>query len=143
MVLADETLFVAGPPDATDEGTPKAFVLANPLSEKALAEALDSWRGARGALLWAVSAEDGRRLSAHKLQSPPVWDGMAATENRLFVSLRNGCVQWLGRPIAGAETRALNALRKPLEGREAKVPRARGGFLQTVASSGPKWHDWA
>ena len=31
-----------------------------------------------GGLLWAVSPKDGSRLTDYKLDSPPVWDGMAA-----------------------------------------------------------------
>jgi outer membrane protein assembly factor BamB len=96
MVLAGKTLFVAGPPDPADEGAPQAFVLDNPLSEGALDRALAAWRGEQGALLWAVSAEDGRKLSAYELESPPVWDGMAAASGRLFVSLGSGCVQCWG-----------------------------------------------
>jgi hypothetical protein len=96
MVLADKTLFVAGPPDVTEQGAPKSFLLANPLSEKELDEALAAWNSERGALLWAVSAQDGRRLSARALESPPVWDGMAMAKNRLFLSLQNGYVQCWG-----------------------------------------------
>jgi hypothetical protein len=93
MVLAGETLFIAGPPDPADEGAPKAFVLANPLSERQLEQAAAAWNGERGAMLWAVSAADGGKLSARPLKSPPVWDGMAAAGGRLFVSLQGGAIQ--------------------------------------------------
>jgi hypothetical protein len=102
MVLADKTLFVAGPPDPADQGTPKAFVLANPLSEESLDQARAAWEGDRGALLWAVSTEDGRKLSAYELDSPPVWDGMAAARDKLFISLKSGSVQcWAAGVDAG------------------------------------------
>jgi outer membrane protein assembly factor BamB len=93
MVLADDTLFLAGPPDLADEGAPSTFALANPLSEEALNQAASAWEGRQGARLWAVSAADGRKLAALKLVCPPIWDGMAATRGHLFVSLQNGALQ--------------------------------------------------
>jgi hypothetical protein len=98
MVLAGKTLFVAGPPDGTDEGAPRSFVLANPLSDEQLDRALAAWEGEHGAKLWVVSAKDGRKLSAHKMESPPVWDGMAAAKNRLYMSLISGCVECWASP---------------------------------------------
>ena len=44
-------------------------------------------------MLWAASAADGKKLAAHKLAAAPCWDGLAAANGRLFVSLRNGTVQ--------------------------------------------------
>ncbi|MHC4401158.1 MAG: hypothetical protein ACYTG0_15895 [Planctomycetota bacterium] len=49
-------------------------------------------------MLVAASATDGNALNEHRLESPPVWDGMAAANNRLFIALTNGCVEcWGGR----------------------------------------------
>ncbi|MEA3225238.1 MAG: hypothetical protein U9Q07_04745 [Planctomycetota bacterium] len=37
-----------------------------------------------------MSASNGEKLSEQSLDSPPVWDGMAAANGRLYVSLENG-----------------------------------------------------
>ncbi|MCK5270375.1 MAG: hypothetical protein KAJ46_06305, partial [Sedimentisphaerales bacterium] len=49
--------------------------------------------GRKGALLWAVSASDGKKLNEYKLGALPVWDGMATAYGRLYLSLKNGRVQ--------------------------------------------------
>ena len=80
MVLADKTLFVAGP---------KA-----PLSVE---DPTDAWQGLAGGLLWAVSADTGERLAAYSLDSPPVFDGLIATSDRLIYSATDGRVVCMGR----------------------------------------------
>jgi len=91
MVMADKTLFIAGPPDIIDEEqifkNPGALGIARKLREQT--EAFD---GQKGALLHAVSAPDGRKLAEYKLESVPVWDGMAAANGRLYLSMKNGRV---------------------------------------------------
>jgi len=71
MVLADKVLFVAGPnagngPVGRDEN--------------------------QGALLMAISASDGTELARYQLDSSPIFDGMAAANGRLYLSLENGHV---------------------------------------------------
>ena len=80
MVLADKTLFIAGPPDVLDPKDP-----------------LGAFEGRMGAKLWAVSSIDGRKLAEYKLDSPPVFDGMAAAERRLYVSTRAGQLICMGK----------------------------------------------
>ena len=75
MLLADQTLWIAGPPDSRD-----------------LAEAAAGLEGKRGGLLWAVSASDGKKLCEYRLDSPPVFDGMAAAGGRLYLALHDGRV---------------------------------------------------
>ena len=91
MVLADETLFIAGPPDITDEeqtfNNPDAPDLLKRLGEQA--EALD---GQKGALLRVVSASNGEKLTEYELETVPVWDSMAASNGRLYIALKNGKV---------------------------------------------------
>jgi len=87
MVVADDRMFIAGPPDLTRVGAPtgdSALQLENP------AEALAAWQGKKGADLWAVSAETGEPVSRRKLDSAPVFDGMIAADDRLIISLRDG-----------------------------------------------------
>jgi len=80
MVLADETLFVAGPPDVLDPKDP-----------------LGAFEGRKGALLWAVSASDGKKLAEYKLDSPPIFDGMIAAGGRLYISTINGRLICMGK----------------------------------------------
>jgi len=95
MVLAGRTLFVAGPPDVVDEEKTWGHTLEPQVQAKlkAQSEALD---GAQGALLWAVSAEDGARRGRYRLESPPVLDGMIAANGRLYLSLKNGTILCMG-----------------------------------------------
>lgn len=80
MVLADKTLFVAGPPDVLDPDDP-----------------LGAFEGRKGALLWAMSASDGKELAEYKLDSPPVFDGMIAAGGRLYISTRDGRLICMGK----------------------------------------------
>lgn len=73
MVLAGETLFVAGPPDAFAAQDPAAV-----------------WEGRGGGKLWAVSAESGEKLAAFPLEAPPIFDGLIATPGRLMCSTTDG-----------------------------------------------------
>ena len=96
MVLADRTLFVAGPPDVVDEENIWGRTLepAVQVKLKAQSDALD---GAQGALVWAVSAEDGTRQAEYQLESPPVFDGMIAAYGRLYISTIDGHLICMGK----------------------------------------------
>jgi len=95
MALADKTLFVAGPPDLVDEEA-AARAIGNPETKKKLAEQEAALEGQRGSLLAAVAAGDGARLAAYRLESAPVFDGMAAAGGRLYLSMLDGSVLCLG-----------------------------------------------
>lgn len=75
MVLADRTLFLAGPPEGAG-----------------LDDLSAAHQGRTAALLWAVSADDGRKLGDCPLTAPPVWDGMAAAHDRLYLCTVDGHV---------------------------------------------------
>jgi outer membrane protein assembly factor BamB len=79
MVLAGDTLFLAGPPNVFPQGDPYAAL-----------------EGRKGATLWAVSASDGGKLSERSLEKMPVFDGMAAAEGKLFIATEGGEVICLG-----------------------------------------------
>jgi len=90
MVLANNVLFVAGPPDVfapgpTNVGNP---YVQGPLD--ALRKQAEALEGKHGGLLQAVSAVDGTRLSELKLDAGPVWDGMAAADGSLLLALSDG-----------------------------------------------------
>jgi outer membrane protein assembly factor BamB len=78
IVLAGDHLFLAGTPDAVPKDDPYA-----------------AFEGRMGALLWALSATDGKRLAEMKLTSPPVFDGISAAGGRLFVATTDGSVTCL------------------------------------------------
>jgi hypothetical protein len=89
MVLANDTLLVAGPPDVVDEkamwGRSNAPEFAAKMREQS--EALE---GAKGSVLRAVSKKDGKTLSETKHEWLPAFDGMIAAGGRVYVSVAGG-----------------------------------------------------
>ena len=79
MVRAAGRLFVAGSPDVVDPKDPHA-----------------AWEGRKGGVLVVFDAANGEKLSEIRLDAPPVWDGMAATAGRLFISTVDANVVCLG-----------------------------------------------
>ena len=78
MVLAGGTLLLAGPPDVIPEDDPyRAF------------------DGRMGATLWTVSVANGKKLAEYQLDGPPVFDGMAAANGRVYLSTTDGTVRCL------------------------------------------------
>ena len=91
MVLADKALFVAGPPDVVDEED----IFSKPFDREVAAKAteqVNALKGQKGALLLSFSIADGKKHSNLRLESCPVFDGMAAAENKLFISMMDGSV---------------------------------------------------
>ena len=89
LVLANKTLFIAGPPDIVDEED-AFFRLSDAAVLEKLAEQSALLEGKNGALMWALSATDGKRLWEYKLDSLPVWDGMVASSGKLYLATVNG-----------------------------------------------------
>jgi outer membrane protein assembly factor BamB len=73
LVLAQNTLFLAGPPDIFATNDPEGAL-----------------EGREGGVLCALSAADGKELARHDLDSIPVFDGMAAAYGRLYLSMKDG-----------------------------------------------------
>jgi outer membrane protein assembly factor BamB len=95
MVLAGPTLWFAGPPELVSEAD--AFRKANdPAMLAQLRQQDEAFEGKRGALLWAVSAADGKQLGQWRLESLPVFDGMIAADARLYLSTSDGRVLCMG-----------------------------------------------
>jgi len=95
MVLAGETFFVAGPSDVLNEDD--AFNRPGDPKVKAKILAQDAaYEGKSPAVLMAVSAAKGKKLFRLNLPAPPVWDGMAAANGRLYLAMKNGNVLCLG-----------------------------------------------
>ena len=91
MVLAGGTLFIAGPPDLINEQ--QVFTQINdPKVRQSLIDQAAALNGEKGAILMAVLTADGKQLAQYDLDSPPVFDGMAAARGCLFMSMTNGKV---------------------------------------------------
>ena len=75
LVLAGETLFVAGLPDVVDPDDPLA-----------------SFDGRKGASIVAIETDGGAKLSEYRLDSPPVFDSLIAAAGKLYLSDREGNV---------------------------------------------------
>jgi hypothetical protein len=73
MVKTKDILFVGGSEDKFDEKNPFAL-----------------FEGNTPGLIWAVSPSDGKKLSSLSCKSQPVFNGMAATKGKMFVSQQNG-----------------------------------------------------
>jgi len=95
LVMAGDRLFVAGPPDLVDtETTFKEWTA--PASQSALADQAAALEGAKGGLLWVVSASDGTRQAEYRLEAPPVFCGLATAGGRLYMATTAGTVLCFG-----------------------------------------------
>jgi outer membrane protein assembly factor BamB len=130
MVLAENALFAAGPPDVEDE-VESVRALSDPATQQKLAEQSAAFEGRRGGLLVAVSPDDGRKLAAYRLDSMPHFDGLIAAGGRLYLSTADGKVLCLGTgegnplPIAPEATVAARPPEPVVEVPPAKPRRAR------------------
>jgi hypothetical protein len=77
MVLAGNTLFIAGPAGNA-------------------ATSLNAFEGKKGVRLAAVSTSDGKILAYYKLDSLAVFDGLAAAQGCLFLATTDGKVHCFG-----------------------------------------------
>jgi outer membrane protein assembly factor BamB len=96
MVMADRTLFVAGPADTVDENEIRKRI-GTAEADRQLREQVDAFVGKKGAMLWAVSAKDGEKQAELHLDELPVFDGMAAAYGRLYMTTIDGNVVCLGK----------------------------------------------
>jgi len=75
MIHAGDMLFLAGTPYAAGQ-----------------VDLAATHAGTKGGRLSIWSAANGVKLGGQTLDAPPVWDGMAAANGRLYISLVNGSV---------------------------------------------------
>ncbi|HJN18677.1 MAG TPA: LamG-like jellyroll fold domain-containing protein, partial [Armatimonadota bacterium] len=94
LVLAGDTLFVAGPDDLLDEPAALAAPESPETQEKIAAQSA-ALAGESGGVLRAVASGDGTLLSEMRLDTIPVWDGMAATNGSLYIAGIDGTVRCL------------------------------------------------
>ncbi|MFC1596551.1 PQQ-binding-like beta-propeller repeat protein [Planctomycetota bacterium] len=93
MVLCDKVLFVAGPPDLFGVAPGDALYPYTPAAPRSLRSQREALAGKKGSLLWAVAADDGKKLSETKLVGLPAWDGLIAARGRLYLTMRDGAVR--------------------------------------------------
>ena len=97
MVKADQTLFVAGPPDRMDEeATLQKLIQRTPDVQQQLTAQAAALSGAQGGILRAVAAADGSTLFEIPFEGLPVWDGMAAAQGRLYLATTDGRILCFG-----------------------------------------------
>jgi hypothetical protein len=51
-----------------------------------------SFKGKQGGAMWVISAKDGEKLAEYDLPYPPNFDGLAASQGRIYMSVVNGSV---------------------------------------------------
>ena len=78
LLLADDTLFLAGCRDVIPKDDPTA-----------------AYEGRGESLLWVVSAADGRKIAEYELDAPPVNDGLSAAAGKLYIASTDGTVTCL------------------------------------------------
>jgi len=123
MVVAGERLFVAGPPAVADEWD--VYLRYGDADVQAkMADHAAAFEGRKGAFVMAVSKTDGKKLGAYHLDSPPVFDGMAAAGRRMFLATTDGKLLCLG----AGDGKPLKAAPKVQPG---PVPTARPGIVET------------
>jgi len=80
MIKVGGRLVVAGVTDQFDEEKPYAV-----------------YEGKKGGILCVLSAGDGKEVFQRQLASPPVWDGVAAANGRIYMSSIDGSVSCFGK----------------------------------------------
>jgi len=79
MAVGGPTLLCAGTPDSLDLDEPWA-----------------AYEGKRGGALFALATEDGSKMAKLNLDAAPLYDGMAITSGRLYLSTVNGTLLSIG-----------------------------------------------
>jgi hypothetical protein len=82
---------------AANPDSGKVLFVSGPLEQTEGQDPLAPYRGEAAGTLWAVSASDGRKLAEWTLKGPPVFDGMAAANGRLYLALTDGKVICFGK----------------------------------------------
>ena len=96
MVLAQDVIFVAGPPDVMDEEETFRRIMAKDSSvDEIISKQQAALDGNQGAVLLAISKETGETLGKYELGYLPTWDGMAAANGNLFLSTEKGTITCL------------------------------------------------
>jgi outer membrane protein assembly factor BamB len=96
MVLAGDTLIAAGPPELKND----------PAAGRA------AWLGKKGGVVAAYDTSGGKPMGIMPLESPPVFDGMAAAYGKVFVAQMDGSVLCLTGAKQPAEISVPDCMRE-------------------------------
>ena len=100
MAAAGDTLFVAGPEDLLDE--PAALKTFDESATRGrIADQDAALLGQSGGILRAVSCADGTTRFEQRLDTIPVWDGVAVADGFVFMAGVDGAVRCLGGRNSG------------------------------------------
>ena len=80
MVATADLLFVAGSPDVVDPNDP-----------------LGAFEGRKGGVIYACSKNEGRILWQYVVSAPPVFNGLVAANNCLYLAMQDGTVACFGK----------------------------------------------
>ena len=80
MAIAGDQLVLAGPPDVLSDKDP-----------------LGAFEGRKGAILKTLATKDGQQIAEYKLDSPPVFNGIAVARRRLYIVSVDGKIRCMGR----------------------------------------------
>ncbi|MCP4262198.1 MAG: PQQ-binding-like beta-propeller repeat protein [Planctomycetes bacterium] len=81
LVRAGEVLLLGGTPGLSEnENVSENFV---------------EFEGHGKGMLWFISAKDGTKTSTFNLEAPPIWDGIAVANERLYISRADGVLECL------------------------------------------------
>lgn len=103
MVLAENALFAAGPPDVEDEEL-AVNMISDAEMQRRLAEQSAAFEGRLGGLLVAVSPKEGKKLASYRLDFAPRFDGLIAANGRLYCSTMDGSVVCVGEKGEALDT---------------------------------------
>lgn len=96
MAVAGDSVFVAGPPNFIDEQ--RAFYSPDdPDVQAKLNRQVEAFAGKHGGQLWILAKANGKLLESYVLNKIPVFDGMAAANNRLYMATIDGSIICFGR----------------------------------------------
>jgi outer membrane protein assembly factor BamB len=80
MAIAGGQLILSGPPDVVGAKDP-----------------LGAFEGRKGAMIRTLATSDGKQIAEYKLDSPPVFNGLAAAGGRLYIVTTDGNVRCFGK----------------------------------------------
>jgi len=99
MALSGDTIFLAGYPNYIDER--EAYRLPDaPAVQERIKLQEQAVEGRQGGVLWTMSKADGQVVARYRLDTLPVFDGIAVAGESLFVSTVDGRVLCLSSAAA-------------------------------------------
>ncbi len=89
MVMANDLLFIAGPRDLADEK--KLWGLSNEETYQEKMHKQAEWlQGKYGSIMQVVSKKDGAKLASYSLDCMPAFDGLIASDGKLYMTTMDG-----------------------------------------------------